>query len=60
MMELKEDKIVQCFSLSFENGYVYIAIHTINDWFSSDTFELELNTILSIIDTLKLEQNIGM
>lgn len=60
MMELKENNIVQCFSLSFENGNTYIAVHTIEDSFQQGDCEETLCTIFSIIDTLKLDQNIGM
>lgn len=58
---------------SFENGKMYVALHSIKDWFDVDfekdsftdirTFQkilIDLVEVLSIIDTLNADSNIGM
>ena len=58
--------------ISFENGNVNIAIEDNKNWFEFPAFKkatdienyrnilFELCSILDIVDSLKLEQNIGM
>ncbi len=72
MVELNKKGIGRTMSVSFENDNINIAIASSKDWFEIPLFKpatdivnyraiiLELISIFSIIDTLKLEQNIGM
>ena len=59
-------------SVSFENGYVNLAVESNKDWFevpilkpadeisNYKTIVLEIKELMKIIDSLKLEQNIGL
>lgn len=71
MVELNRKGIGRTMSVSFENDNINIAIASSKDWFEIPLFKpateianyrailLELISIFSIIDTLKLDQNIG-
>ena len=71
MVELNKKGIGRTMSVSFENDNINIAIASSKDWFEIPLFKpatdianyraiiLELISIFSIIDTLKLDQNIG-
>lgn len=73
IVKLKKKNLIENISLSFENGYIHIGVHSMNkDYFEMaldkpateiSTYRkiiLDLITILSVIDSLKLEQNIGL
>ncbi len=59
-------------SVSFENGYVHLAVESSKDWFEVPILKpadeisnykaivLEIKELMKIIDSLKLEQNIGL
>lgn len=59
-------------TLSFENGTINMALPSAKDWFEFSLFKsvndirnlqtvlLELANILAIVDTLRMEENIGM
>lgn len=71
MVELNKKGIGRMMTVSFEEDNVNIAISSSKDWFEIPLFKpatdivnyraiiLELISIFSIIDTLKLDQNIG-
>ncbi len=71
MVELNKRGIGRTMTISFENDNINIAIASSKDWFEIPLFKpateianyraiiLELISIFSIIDTLKLDQNIG-
>lgn len=72
MIAIKKSPNLKNITLSFENNNIYIAVHSTKDWFEIPIWKkankienyraivLELLSILSIIETLKLEQNIGL
>ncbi len=72
LVKLSKKEIGKSLTVSFEHGNVNIAIASTKDWFEVPLFHdatdivnyrgilLELMDIFSIIDILKLEQNIGM
>ncbi len=72
MVELNKKGIGKMMTISFEDRNVNIAIASEKDWFEVPLFKpsteitnyrailLELITVFSIIDTLKLDQNINM
>lgn len=72
MVELAKKGIGQNITLSFEHGNVNIAVASSKDWFELPIMKsandimvyraiiLEIITILSIIDSLKLDVNIGL
>ncbi len=72
MVELAKKGIGQNITLSFEHGNINIAVASSKDWFELPIMKsandivvyraiiLEIITILSIIDSLKLDVNIGL
>ncbi len=72
MVKLEKRGIVPNITMSFEMGNVNIAVSSSKDWFEIPILKpatklenyraivLELITLLKVIDSLKLDQNIGM
>ena len=72
LLELNKRSIGQNLTMSFEHGFVNIAVSSSKDWFEVPILKpvteisnyraivVDLLSILSIIDVLKMDQNIGM
>ncbi|MBE7704458.1 MAG: DUF3137 domain-containing protein [Cyanobacteria bacterium SIG29] len=72
LLELRNKKIGSGIVVSFENGMVHIGVSSSKDWFEVPLLEsatnianyrailLEIVSILSIIDIMKFDENIGM
>lgn len=72
IVKLKKKKLVDNISLSFEEGFVHLGLHSNEDYFEMSleksakeisTYRkiiLDLIVILQVIDTLQLDKNIGL